>query len=401
MRMRRRAWLTPTVVLPALALILGIAAVVLAVWVLPLVLTRHPSAGMSAAARLKSQNDVRTPVIAALALISAATITAAYASRSARLTLQGQLADRYTKAIDQLGADKGVDVHIGGIYALERIAVDSARDHPTVMEVLTTYVREHSRERFPPAEADAEPPSSPSIRLIRPDVQAAVTVITRRNVRRDRQRVDLSRADLTNANLTNANLAGANLAGADLSHAYLAGADLSFRADLSSHADLGHANLSHAFLSGANLSHANLIQADLTHADLTSANLTNASLSDTHLTRASLDGADLTGAELINADLTGAHLFGTNLRGADLTQADLTGADLSNADLTRAYLTRADLTGADLTGADLTGADLTGADLTHAYLDTASWPQDASVPEGWQRDTGSGRLKRAGTATAN
>jgi hypothetical protein len=35
-------------------------------------------------------------------------------------------------------------VRLGGSYALERIARDSARDHPTVMEVLSAYVHEHA-----------------------------------------------------------------------------------------------------------------------------------------------------------------------------------------------------------------------------------------------------------------
>src|SRR6516164_8690295 len=39
------------------------------------------------------------------------------------------MTDRYTRAIEQLGS-KELDVRIGGIYALERIARDSARDHP-------------------------------------------------------------------------------------------------------------------------------------------------------------------------------------------------------------------------------------------------------------------------------
>ncbi len=55
------------------------------------------------------------------------------------------MTDRYTKATEQLGSDK-LDVRIGGIYALERIARDSARDHPAVMEVLAAFIREHSRE---------------------------------------------------------------------------------------------------------------------------------------------------------------------------------------------------------------------------------------------------------------
>jgi hypothetical protein len=41
-------------------------------------------------------------------------------------------------------------VRIGGIYALERIARDSAIDHPTVMEVLAAFIREHSQEQWHP-----------------------------------------------------------------------------------------------------------------------------------------------------------------------------------------------------------------------------------------------------------
>ena len=44
-----------------------------------------------------------------------------------RLTEQGHITDRNTKAIEQLGSDK-LDVHLGGIHGLERIAVDSKRD---------------------------------------------------------------------------------------------------------------------------------------------------------------------------------------------------------------------------------------------------------------------------------
>src|ERR1022692_669386 len=51
------------------------------------------------------------------------------------LTEQGQVTDRYTKAIEQLGSNT-IDVTIGGIYALERITHDSTRVEPTGMEVL-------------------------------------------------------------------------------------------------------------------------------------------------------------------------------------------------------------------------------------------------------------------------
>src|ERR1700733_5297753 len=77
-----------------------------------------------------------------------------------RLTEQGQVTDRYIKAIEQLGSDK-LDVRVGAIYALERIARDSAADHPTVIEVLAMFIREHSREQWPEPDVRASPPREP------------------------------------------------------------------------------------------------------------------------------------------------------------------------------------------------------------------------------------------------
>jgi len=84
-------------------------------------------------------------------------------------------------------------VRIGGIYALERVARDSPRDHPTVMEVLAAFIREHSHEPWPLDESGAQKPE----RSTRPNVQAAVTVVARRDPGHDWQRIDLIGADFT------------------------------------------------------------------------------------------------------------------------------------------------------------------------------------------------------------
>jgi len=141
------------------------------------------------------------------------------------LTEQGQVTDRYTKAIEQLGSDRR-EVRIGGIYALERIARDSARDHPTVMEVLTAFIREHAGEQRPPP-ADDEPAADAPGRGAREDIQAAVTVVGRRNAGHDQERrLVLYRANLARADLANADLAGAYLVRARLTGADLQGTDL-------------------------------------------------------------------------------------------------------------------------------------------------------------------------------
>jgi hypothetical protein len=230
----------------------------------------------------------------------------------ARVTSElGQNPDRYTKAVEQLGSGK-LDVRLGGLYALERLAQDSPRDHQTVYDVLAAFIREHD-----PGSA-ARTPVDPA-----PDIQAALTLIGRRSVTLDRGTVDLRDTRIPGGNLSRANLS--------------------------------RAVLIHADLTGANLARADLSGADLTGAHLTGAHLSYADLTGGYLTLAVLFAANLFGADLANAYLGGADLIGADLRGADLAEAHLDHADLRDA-----HLAGADLTGAFLGGADLGDADLRG-----------------------------------------
>jgi hypothetical protein len=113
---------------------------VLVWWLVPPLLYRHTGAGRDA--RLKAITDTRTALFAGLlgvgALLTFWLNSRVYrlTARTFQLTEQGQITDRYTKAIEQLG-DDALTIRLGGIYALERIARDSRRDHPTVVEVLS------------------------------------------------------------------------------------------------------------------------------------------------------------------------------------------------------------------------------------------------------------------------
>jgi pentapeptide repeat protein len=182
-----------------------------------------------------------------------------FTARNFTLSREGQVTDRYTRAIEQLGSDK-LDVRIGSIYALERVARDSARDHPTVMEVLTAFIREHLREQWPTPGSDGVE----AARSTRPDVQAALTVVGRRLAARDIRPIELRGVVLTAAVLTNANLASAILASAVLTNAYLADVDLTganlYLADLGG-AILTGADFTGALLTGTGFGSANLIGA--------------------------------------------------------------------------------------------------------------------------------------------
>ena len=114
------------------------------------------------------------------------------------LSEQGQLTDRFSKAVEQLGNKDSLEVRLGGIYALERIARDSVRDHPTVMDVLSAYVREHAPLSMCTSTAASASPTT--------DVQAILTVIGRRDVNRDRDALALNDTCLRDVGLERANL---------------------------------------------------------------------------------------------------------------------------------------------------------------------------------------------------
>jgi hypothetical protein len=168
-------------------------------------------------------------------------ITQETATKSQELTREGQVTERFTKAIDQLGAvnDKGekqIEIRLGGIYALERIARDSERDHWPVMEILTAYVREHapgppkSLKDAPPPQAHPSSKGDPATAQEQPppklatDIQAILTVLGRRT--RTYGNGEQQRLNLTNTDLRGAILTQAQLQGAILTQAQLQGANL-------------------------------------------------------------------------------------------------------------------------------------------------------------------------------
>ena len=319
----------------------------------------------AAADRLKTENDIRTTLLHGVAgLVLLAGVLLVW--RQSQLSREGQNTERFTRAIDQLDYTKAVEVRLGGIYALERIARDSPEtDHWPIMEVLTAYVREHAQW------SEAKPGSEESSDEVKPavDIQAVLTVLGRRSQWfqngelqcLDLRQTDLRRANLPSAHLEGASFGGAHLERANLGEAHLEGAALGgahleraylFAAHLEG-ANLGGAHLERAYLGGAHLEGANLFAAHLEGAYLPSAHLERASLGEAHLERANLGGAHLQRANLGEAHLEGAHLFGAHLEGADLRGAHLEGADLGGA-----YLEGADLRGAHLEGA--AGAPETG-----------------------------------------
>ncbi|MGQ4649559.1 pentapeptide repeat-containing protein [Lyngbya aestuarii] len=296
----------------------------------------------------------------------AATENAIAATKNAEVAEQGQITERFTKAIEQLGSDN-ISIRLGGIYALESIAEYSQNGewsekyYWTVMEVLSAFVRENA-----PLKDDLEDEGEQQQKKPRTDIQAALTVIGRRDIEKDpeNQRLNLNKVDIAGANLREANLQGAIFREANLQGAIFREANLqSVKFDL---ANLQGANLYQANLQGADLTKAQLQGTDLGNANLKQACIIEADLQGAILTEANLEGAFLNKSNLQQTNLLAANLKGVQLSYADLQKSFLKLAKMQSTRLCKAKLQGADIRQADFLGASLLNANLEGADLTNA-----------------------------------
>ncbi len=232
-------------------------------------------------------------------------------TQSVDLQREGQITDRYIRAVQQLGSTdaQNLPVRIGAIFALERIAHESKADYWPIMELLSAYVRNRSgphlsREQIQTLQHFAETMPIGSVEQLgnaftldkhpytvlreslKPDhgydyerswpnepapedIQAAMTVIGRRQL------------DYEGESWRPLNLRFVNLRGLELKGAHLEGADLE----------------------GANLQ-----ETDLSGACLCGANLRNVLMDSTRLNKTDLRRADLTGAVFLNTRDHGADL---------------------------------------------------------------------------------------------
>ena len=322
-------------------------------------------------------NDVRTIMLVLAAWYGVPFLIwrTILADKQTQISQESHYTELFTKAVEQLGAvrevqgkepEPALEIRIGAIYSLERLAKDSERDYGPIIETLTAYIREHCRnpESFDDKNLSGEelkharqewieslrenPPAD------RSDVAAVLTVLSRR--KQNRNWTSTSDVEIQ-PDFTGVNFQGATLwkkskglhGGINLRLAYLDGADLI----------------------GANLSGTLLMDVNLSYADLRYANLSNAILIG-----AKLSGVDLQKANLLNAELMRAKLSGANLWKAKLSRANLSGTNLRDA-----FLAASDLSAALLVGAQL--EDSKG--LTDEMLGQALGDVNTPLPNGLTR----------------
>jgi len=369
--------------------------------------------------------------------------------RTASTAEQGMITDRINKAVLGLGEEKVIkvealdddgkqrlkkdgtpimiertvpntEVRIGALYALERIAQDSLRDHIQIMKIICAYIRNNAGTvgQVPPepeplpddfgtgdidryemqtlAETKRAEWSIWRAQVKQPDdIRVALEILSDRSARQ--RAIEQSNTSAPPDIHTFEKHAGQALATALSKDPTKLGAAVDdaltpwkrsllqsrhFQLDLRN-ADLRGADLTNLTLElgrfegtqlqGTEIQEAILQGADLRAADLRGGDLFKAKLQGAYLDKAELQGAylratELQGVGLWEAELQGVDLGHANLQGADLASAKLQGTDLGGAKLQGTYLGGAKLQGTDLRRAKLQGADLRAAELQGANL---------------------------------
>lgn len=299
------------------AIIMFAVGAVLAVWIIPRrQRARWEQTGIQSETLGELENSARATLVqllggAALILTFVATWlqiaeTRRTTDRNLQLTAQQQEAERFTRAVEQLGSPR-TEVRVGGIYGLQEVARAPERQRP-VAQIMITYLRTNHpirtndkrlrrldlrtssfQERFggslqqEPSTGSQEGnhPSQCSKADVAPwpDTQAALSVLLSLP-RAVRPTMDLHDVDLIGVDLTHADLAGAILR---------------------------NTSLAGAKLEGARFDNALLYQTDMRQACLRRSSFNRAQFVFVNAHGADFDGADLSTAHL-EGDITGAFI---------------------------------------------------------------------------------------------
>ena len=328
-----------------------------------------------------------------------------------------------------------IEVRIGAILSLERIAQDSTaydkgRDHVRVMEILCAYVRENSYARKPldfsqeewkPLKVGADDATraahlekredrfggtyafsqawkwARTLPAPRADISQALTVLGRRTLYQ--RKVEAAWPDPPkDATVWPFEEPWPKLpekkqdeATTEAEIAQFKSALVSWKKTLSNYggyrldlrgSNLQRADLSRTILSGADLAEARLEGAKFFGAQIVGARLGRVRMEGASFHTARLQGAFLSearmeGANLNQAWMEGAYLGRARMEGANLQQARMEGAKLWQARMEAADLWLARMEGANLKQAwmhwaNLTGAWMEGADLRQARMEWAT-----------------------------
>ncbi|MEM9032308.1 MAG: pentapeptide repeat-containing protein [Pseudomonadota bacterium] len=281
-------------------------------------------------------------------------------------------------------SDEGLELRLGAIYALERIARESRKDHWPIMEVLCAFIRSNPVKAIEVPEINdhlvggdlqsaldklrdaVEALPSPAL-----DIQAAMDVIGRRTYTQIEWEEKNRANELDRSlNLSEANLQKINASRGRFEHANFNGADCQ-GADFSESRCQG-ASFEDARCRGASFEDARCQGASFEDARCQGARFVSASCQDAFFVNARFQGASFVAASCQGATFVNARC----------QRADFRGAHCQSASFRFANCQSADFYGAQIQGVYLLGAELADVkNVTQDQIEVAVGTKDIALPE--------------------
>lgn len=151
--------------------------------------------------------------------------------------------EAFAKSVELLG-NKREAARQGGIYALGRLATEHPSLHPMIMDIVASYIRQESRNRFFKEKSEREKKKGSLIEKdeliddlrsepMPMDIEAAIAVIRERKIEHDKKLregedfLDLSNAYIFNANFSNTRLSRVNFSDSVMVDCFFDETDLS------------------------------------------------------------------------------------------------------------------------------------------------------------------------------
>lgn len=323
-----------------------------------------------------------------------------------RLNDQSQtqlVTDRYMQAVGQTG-HPSVDVRVGGIHLLERIA----KDHPegyaeTIYEVLVSSLREHTRPNPATAMIVAELAAAharkerldedlPDIDPVGSDVEAVLLVLARNRVLFDThvERLRPGAGQGTGAHLVGLNLSGSWLRGAVLDNATLTDVALtdarlvgtSFSGSRLASCSFAGASVLDSVFDAGHLDSCGFAWSTINGSSFDNAQIDNCYFGDSTIVRTRFNSAKLSNIRFVFAKMSEATFEGTTIAEADFEKSQVDNSRFDNMTMANADFHHATMTSTVFDGVNIADSDFSQAGFTDTRFEQATL-SDVNFPDGF------------------
>jgi len=233
-----------------------------------------------------------------------------FAFQRLQIAERGQVTERFSKAVEHIGDKENVSVRIGGLYALEKIALDSEKERATIQKVIASFIRR------PPYLDKSKTTISSNLNDC-PDIHIAIKIFR-----------DLNNSSDSYPDLSNARLEYLDLSRLDLSKLNFTGA--SFKGSSLKYANLNKSNFVTSDFEKSDLSNVSVHSTNFMNTDFTKSILFQSTIKDCCLSFSKFEEAEIESTSIRNSALSYCDFSKCSFGSNDIDNCNLTGSIFPN-----------------------------------------------------------------------